>query len=173
MATTKTTTKTTTTRTRAAAGTKSQPAESVDTTAAASTPEVVDLNRVSKPLYAYVGAADLAVAKLRTLPDAYVSGVNSAVNSAQAQVTNARSSVKTLPVAVRGQLTALPSKAKVTYSDLIERGHKVVATVQRNPSTQAALKQAKTARSQAKGATTSALKSVKSVEKVASAVKLG
>ncbi len=178
MATTKATTKTTTTtRTRAAAA-KSKPAESAETKAASTpTPEGIDLNRVSKPLYASVGAADLAVEKLRTLPDAYASGVNSAVNSAQAQVSSARgsvkSSVKTLPVAVRGQLTALPSKAKVTYSELVERGHKLVTTVQQSPSTQAALKQAKTARAQAKGATTSALKSVKSVEKVAGAVKLG
>jgi len=174
MATEKTTTTTrSTTRTRAASGTKTQAKAAAPQVTSESTPDVVDLSPVSKPLYAYVGAADLAVSKLRTLPEVYVQGVNSAVNSAQAQVSQARGSVKTLPVTVRGQLTALPAKAKDTYSELVERGHKLVTTVQNSPNTQAALKQAKTARAQAKGATTSALKSVKSVEKVASAVKLG
>jgi hypothetical protein len=175
MATAKSTTPRTTRTRTAATGTKTTRTK----TAAApvvtpeATPEVIDLNPVSKPLYAYVGAADLAVEKLRALPETYVQGVTSARNSAQAQVNQARGSVKTLPVTVREQLTALPGKAKDTYSELVERGHKLVTTVQKSPNTQAALKQAKTARAQAKGATTSALKSVKSVEKVASAVKIG
>jgi len=174
MAAAKSTTTPTTTRTRTATtGTKAKATKPAADESPVVTPDVVDLNPVSKPLFAYVGAADLAVEKLRALPEAYAQGVNSAVSSAQAQVNQARGSVKTLPVVVRGQLTALPNKAKDTYAELVERGHKLVTTVQQNPSTQAALKQAKTARAQAKGATTSALKSVKSVEKVASAVKIG
>lgn len=138
-----------------------------------STPDVVDVNRVSKPLFAYVGVADLAVEKLRALPEAYAQGVKSSVSSAQAQVNQARGSVKTFPIVVRGQITALPNKAKDTYAELVERGHKLITTVQNNPSTQAALKQAKAARAQAKGATTSALKSVKSAEKAAADVEVG
>lgn len=121
----------------------------------------IDLTKVSKPLYAYVGVADLAVEKLRALPDAYSHGVS----TAQAQVNQARGSVKTLPVAVREQLSTLPTKAKSAYDDLVGRGQKLVSTVRNNPNTKAAVHQAKTARSQAKGAATSVRRSVSSAEK--------
>jgi hypothetical protein len=156
------TAKTTTTRTRntATVGAKAQTkASTVDASA------VVDLNRVSKPLYAYVGVADLAVEKLRALPDVYVSGVK----TAQASVNQAAGSVKTLPVVVREQLSTIPAKAKGTYADLVKRGQKLATTVRNNPNTKAAVAQAKTARSQAKGAATSARRSVNSAEKVAEA----
>jgi hypothetical protein len=126
---------------------------------------VVDLARVRKPFYAYVGVADLAVATLRTLPVVYSVGVQ----TAQSQVNSARGSVKTLPVAVLEQLTSLPDKAKGTYADLAKRGEKLVKTVRNNPNTQVAVAQAKTARSQAKGAATSLRRSTSSAEKVASA----
>jgi hypothetical protein len=129
------------------------------------TDAVIDLTRVSKPFYAYVGVADLAVSKLRTLPDFYAAGLH----TAQAQVSTARGSVKTLPVIVREQLTSLPDKAKGTYSDLVKRGEKLVKTVRNNPNAKAAVTQAKTARSQAKGAATSVRRSVNSAEKAAGA----
>ena len=124
---------------------------------------VIDLERVRKPFYAYVGVADFAVEKLRHLPEVYVHGVN----TAQAQVQQARGSVKTLPVTVREQLSALPSKASSTYADLVKRGQKLVTTVRNNPNAKLAVKQAKTARSQAKAATTSVRRSVISAEKAA------
>jgi hypothetical protein len=158
------TAKSTTTRTRTpTTGTKPRTKAAAAKT---TTPDVVDVNRVSKPLYAYVGIADLAVEKLRTLPEAYAQSVS----STQAQV---RGSVKTLPIVVRGQLTALPNKAKDTYADLVERGHQLISTLQNNPGAKAALKQAKTARAQAKGATTSAFRSVKSAEKGLADVEVG
>jgi hypothetical protein len=158
------TAKSTTTRTRTATtGTKPRTKAAAAKT---TTPDAVDVNRVSKPLYAYVGIADLAVEKLRTLPEAYAQSVS----STQAQV---RGSVKTLPIVVRGQLTALPNKAKDTYADLVERGHQLISTLQNNPGAKAALKQAKTARAQAKGATTSAFRSVKSAEKGLTDVEVG
>jgi hypothetical protein len=125
----------------------------------------IDLNRVRKPFYAYVGVADLAVEKLRALPEVYVAGVN----TAQAQVNVAREQVKTLPVVVREQLSTLPTKARSTYAELVTRGQKLVKTVSNNPNTKAAVRQAKTAKSQAKGATTSARRSVNSAEKAAEA----
>lgn len=126
---------------------------------------VIDIARVRKPFYAYVGVADLAVAKLRTLPDYYTAGVH----TAQSQVNTARGSVKTLPVVVREQISSLPDKAKGTYADLVKRGEKLVKTVRNNPNTEAAVAQAKTARAQVKGATTSARRSASSAEKVAEA----
>jgi hypothetical protein len=163
------TAKTTTTRTRstatASAKARTKPA-AVDATA------VIDLDRVRKPFYAYVGVADLAVEKLRALPEVYSHGFS----TAQAQVHQARGSVKNLPDNVReqvreqletlpNQLQALPAKARGTYADLVKRGHKLVTSVRNNPSTKAALKQAKTARAQAKGAATSVRRTVSSVEK--------
>jgi len=163
------TAKTTTTRTRstatASAKATSKPA-AVDATA------VIDLDRVRKPFYAYVGVADLAVEKLRALPEVYVHGVT----TAQAQVSQARGSVKSLPDNVREQLQALPTqlqalpaKARGTYADLVKRGEKLVTSVRNNPNTKAALKQAKTARAQAKGAATSVRRAAGSAEKVAEA----
>lgn len=158
------TAKATTTRTRTprastakAKATASTKAGSVDASA------VIDLNKVSKPLYAYVGAADLAVEKVRTLPSAYVSSVK----SAQAQVSQATDSVRTFPNTVLESISALPSKAKGTYADLVKRGHKLVGVVSKNPNTQIAAKQAKTARAQAKGAATSVRRSATTVSKQA------
>lgn len=159
------TAKTTTTRTRstatASAKARTKPA-AVDATA------VIDLDRVRKPFYAYVGVADLAVEKLRALPEVYSHGFT----TAQAQVSHARGSVKSLPENVREQLEtlptqlqALPNKARGTYADLVKRGHKLVTSVRNSPSTKAAIKQAKTARAQAKGAATSVRRTVGSVEK--------
>lgn len=153
------TTKATTTRTRstatASAKARTKPA-TVETTA------VVDLDRVRKPFYAYVGVADLAVEKLRALPEVYVHGFS----TAQAQVKQARGSFKTLPESVREQVQALPKKAGESYADLVSRGHKLVATVRNNPNAKAAVRQAKTARAQAKGAATSVRRSVSSVERL-------
>ncbi len=162
------TAKTTTTRTRSTATAttraRSKPA-AVEATA------VVDLDRVRKPLYAYVGVADLAVEKLRALPEVYTHGFT----TAQAQVSQARGSFKNLPDSVREQLQALPKKASGTYADLVKRGQKLVKTVRDNPNTQAAVRQAKTARSQAKAAATSARRSASSAEQVAeqTAAKVG
>jgi hypothetical protein len=157
------TTKTAGTRTRstatASAKARTKPA-TVDATA------VIDLDRVRKPFYAYVGVADLAVEKLRTLPEVYTHGFT----TAQAQVNHARGSVKTLPDSVREQLQTLPTKARGTYADLVDRGHKLVTTVRNNPNAKAAVRQAKTARTQAKGAATSVRRSVGSVEKAVETV---
>ena len=46
--------------------------------AAAVVDAVLDLTKVRKPFYAYVGAADFAVEKLRHLPEAYINGWSSA-----------------------------------------------------------------------------------------------
>jgi ElaB/YqjD/DUF883 family membrane-anchored ribosome-binding protein len=162
------TTKATTTRTRstatASAKARTKPA-TVETTA------VIDLDRVRKPFYAYVGVADLAVEKLRALPEVYTQGFT----TAQAQVNHARGSFKTLPESVREQISALPKKAGESYAELVSRGHKLVTTVRNNPNTKAAVRQAKTARAQAKGAATSVRRSVNSTSRVveSTAAKVG
>ena len=154
------TAKATTTRTRSTA---TVDAKARTKAGSADADAVVDLTRVRKPFYAYVGVADFAVEKLRTLPDVYADRVH----DAQKQVKVARGSVKTLPDTVREQISVLPNKAKDTYADLVKRGEKLVKTVRNNPNTQAAIKQAKTARTQAKGAATSVRKAALSAEKAA------
>jgi hypothetical protein len=172
--------KTTTSRTRstASATTKARTTKPAPVKASVDATAVVDLDRVRKPFYAYVGVADLAVEKLREIPSFYSHGFS----TAQAQVNQARGSVKSLPDSVREQLEtiptqlqALPKKARGTYADLVKRGHKLVTSVRNNPNTKAALKQAKTARTQAKGAATSVRRAAGSAEKVAesTAAKVG
>jgi hypothetical protein len=160
MATVKTTTARTPRASAKATTTRTRSTATVDATAktkagTVSADAVVDLNRVRKPFYAYVGVADLAVAKLRTLPDYYTSSVQ----TAQEQVNVARGSVKTIPVVVRDQITSIPEKVGATYADLVKRGEKLVKTVRSNPNTKAAVDSAKNAKSQAKGAATSLRKS--------------
>ncbi len=120
----------------------------------------VDLTKVRKPFYAYVGAADFAVEKLRHLPEVYIHGLN----TAQSQVSD---SFKALPTTMREQLTGLPDRAKDAYADFVKRGEKLVKTVRTNPNAQAAIRQAKTARSQAKAATTSVRRAAGSAQKAA------
>ncbi len=174
------TAKTTTTRTRstATASTRARTTKAAPVKATVDATAVVDLDRVRKPFYAYVGVADLAVEKLRELPSFYSHGVT----TAQAQMNQARGSVKNLPESVReqletlpNQLQALPAKARGTYADLVKRGHKLVTSVRNSPSTKAAVEQAKTARAQAKGAATSMRRAAGAVEKAveSNAAKVG
>ncbi|HEX4015704.1 MAG TPA: hypothetical protein VHX15_03120 [Frankiaceae bacterium] len=178
MAAAKTTTTRTRTTTRAPRATAAASAKAQTKPVTVETTAVVDLDRVRKPFYAYVGVADLAVEKLRELPSFYSQGFT----NAQAQVNQARGSVKGLPESVRSQLEtiptqlqALPAKARGTYADLVKRGHKLVTSVSNNPSTKAAVKQAKTARAQAKGAATSIRRAAGAAEKAveSNATKVG
>lgn len=156
------TAKTTTTRTRStttASKARTKPA-AVDATT------VIDLDRVRKPFYAYVGVADLAVEKLRALPEVYSHGFT----TAQAQVKNLPESVREQIETLPDQLQALPAKARGTYADLVKRGEKLVTSVRNNPNTKAAIKQAKTARAQAKSAATSVRRAATSAEKAAESV---
>jgi hypothetical protein len=127
-----------------------------DVGAAVGADTTVDLDRVRKPFYAYVGVADLAARTLRALPEAYTAGVTESVDA-----------VKTLPIVVRGQLAAIPAKARDAYTDLADRGQKLVTSVLKSASTKAAVEQVKTARSQVKGAATSVRKAAAAGEKAA------
>jgi hypothetical protein len=144
-----------TTKVTAGAGAKSTGAKS-KVGAAVEADTTVDLDRVRKPFYAYVGVADLAARKLRALPEAYTAGVSESVDA-----------VKTLPIVVRGQLAGLPAKARDTYADLANRGQKLVTSVLNSASTRAAVDQVKTARSQVKGAATSVRRAAGATEKAA------
>ena len=127
----------------------------------------VNLSAVRRPLYAYVGAADFAVEKLRDLPTVgaqRVQEVQASVKQAQAQATE---QAKARRAAVRQQLNELPDKARALYTDFVVRGQKLVTNLRNNPEASNAVNEAKNAVRQVKGATTSAKNAAKSGEKAA------
>lgn len=132
------------------------------------------LNEVRKPLYAYVGAADLAVEKLRELPSRYTAELKKRrgdAESIQTQVkdlpTTLQKQVKDLPQTVKSQLTEISEKVNEVYEDLAGRGERLVTSVRKDPATQSAVEHGKTAVRQAKGARTSARKAAGDVSKAA------
>jgi hypothetical protein len=145
----------------------------VDATAASKKGGVIDadvevnLSAVRRPLYAYVGAADFAVEKLRDLPAVSaqrVQEVQASVKQVQAQ---AAEQAKARRAAVREQLNELPNKARAYYTDFVVRGQKLVTNLRNNPEAQNAVNEAKAAVSEVKDAGTHAKRATKSGEKAA------
>ena len=127
----------------------------------------INLSAVQRPLYAYVGAADFAVEKLRELPTVSAQRLQEVQQSvAQAQV-QATEQAKARRAQVREQLNQLPDKARAVYTDFVVRGQKLVTNLRNNPEANQAANEAKNAVRQAKGATTSAKNAAKSGEKAA------
>jgi hypothetical protein len=124
----------------------------------------VPVNEATKPLFAYVGASDLAVEALRALPARYVATTKELRGSLTAQVKElpaAAKELRTLPTLVQNQVVALQDKALVRYTELAVRGEKLVASIRRQSATQQAAKAVKTTVAQAKGTTTTATKAAK------------
>ena len=134
--------------------------------------KTIDLTVATKPLYAGVGIADLAVEAVRD----YAADV-------QKKLTDVRGDFKSFDLSANGlrtQATArvveLPTKAQsylgenvatVTgaYSDLIVRGEGLVKRIRNQESTKAAVKSAKTTTAKAKTTKTQATKATKSTAK--------
>lgn len=91
-----------------------------------------------KPLYAVVGAGDLAVANIKELPGTLLA-----------------------------QAAGLPGKAFATYGLLVDRGQQLVGSIRKGSATQKAGSQIKVAKAQAKAATTSVTKAAKATAKAA------
>jgi hypothetical protein len=145
----------------------------VDTAAATRKGKVVDadveinLSAVQRPLYAYVGAADFAVEKLRELPTVYVQRVQEVQAGVKQVQVQAQEQAKARRAELRDQLNELPVKARALYTDFVVRGQKLVVNLRNNPEAQEAVAEAKTAVRQVKGASTSAKKAAKSGEAAA------
>lgn len=105
-------------------------------------------------IYAYVGAADYAVEQLRALPR-YQGAVVEALRS---QVKDLQSQAGKLPQTLQSSLTTLSGRVTGTYSEFANRGEKLVSGIRKDPATQAAVEQTKTAKSQVKAARTSVKK---------------
>jgi hypothetical protein len=109
-----------------------------------------------KPLYAYVGAGDFAVQKIRKLPELYTD-----------VRTNYATAVKDLPGSLRSTLHDLSGRATELYSDFAQRGERVVTTIRRQPATQKAVDEAKTAVRQTRTAAAHATRSARAAGKAA------
>ena len=96
-----------------------------------------------KPLFAVVGAGDIAIENIKELPTQLV----------------------TQAVTFVPRITEIPSKAFSTYGGLVERGEKLVRSIRKSSATEKAGAQIKTAKTQVKAATTSATKAAKATAK--------
>jgi hypothetical protein len=130
---------------------------------------------VRKPLYASVGAADLAVEKLLTLPAAYGTEVRrlsdrvSQIPSQAAKVpVQVGSAVLSLPETVGSQISDLQGRATRIYNTFVNRGEQRVAGIRRSPSTEEAVKRTKTAVSQPRAARTSTRRAAAATGRAAS-----
>jgi hypothetical protein len=168
MATTRSTSRGTT---RPAARSTSRPTARATTQARTGQAEVkVPLAEVRKPLYASVGAADLAVAKLLALPTTTgteVRRLSDRVGALPVQAarvpTQVSSAVRALPATVTSQISDLQGRASDLYNSFADRGERRVASIRRNPSTEEAVSRTRTAVSQSRAARTSTRRAAEAV----------
>ncbi len=137
-----------------------------------------DVAEATKPLFAVVGVADLAIEQAKDVPALYVAEVK----KAQARLENVPTVVKTLPEQVKTLRTDVETrvekateKATELYAQLTVRGERLVTQIRRQPSTEAAIAEGKEAVRKAEAAATAAKKSVKAGEKAVedAAAKIG
>ena len=124
-----------------------------------------------KPLFAYVGVADLAIERAKEIP-AELTELNKTVSTkVQALVAE----VPALPATVRTNVEKATEKATDLYSKLTVRGERLVTQIRRQPATEAAIAEGKEAVRKAEAAATAARKSVKAGEKAVegAAAKIG
>src|SRR3954468_5239227 len=118
----------------------------------------VTITESSKPLYALVGANDLAVEKLRD----GLTVLQERGTKLQERAKTLPQEYKTLPTTVKTYATDVTGKAGAVIDELSTRGHKVVDQIRRRPATKRAVAQTKTAKSNAKATKTSATKAAQS-----------
>ena len=118
-----------------------------------------------KPLFAYVGVADLAIERAKEIP-AELTELNKTVSTkVQAFVAEVPAQVQALPVTVRTNVEKAGEKAADLYAKLTVRGERLVTQIRRQPATEAAIAEGKEAVRKAEAAATAAKKSVKAGEK--------
>ena len=131
--------------------------------------------QAKKPLFAYVGVADLAIERAKEIP-AELTELNKTVGTkVQAFVAEVPAQAKALPVTVRTNVEKATEKATDLYTKLTVRGEKLVTQIRRQPATEAAIAEGKAAVKKAEAAATAAKKSVKAGEQAVedAAAKIG
>jgi hypothetical protein len=134
-----------------------------------------DADQAKKPLFAYVGVADLAIERIKDVP-AELTELNKTVSTkVQALVADVPAQVQALPVTVRTNVEKASEKATDLYTKLTIRGERLVSQIRRQPATEAAIAEGKEAVRKAEAAATAARKSVKAGEKAVegAAAKIG
>jgi hypothetical protein len=128
-----------------------------------------------KPLYAVVGAGDLAVENIKDLPVQVVAQATTILPKTTAFIAEVPGKVLGLRGDAQTRATALTGKAFETYGELVERGQKLVGSIRRGSAAQTAEARIKTAKSQTKAATTSTTKAAKATAKAVedAAAKIG
>lgn len=130
-----------------------------------------DAEQAKKPLFAYVGVADLAIERVKDLP----AELTEVSKKAQAALAEVPAQVQALPVTVRTNVEKATEKASDLYTKLTIRGERLVTQIRRQPATEAAIAEGKAAVRKAEAAATAARKSVKADEQAveAAATKIG
>jgi ferritin-like metal-binding protein YciE len=124
-----------------------------------------DAEQAKKPLFAYVGVADLAIERIKDVP-AELTELNKTVSTkVQAFVAEVPAQVQALPVTVRSNVEKASEKATDLYAKLTVRGERLVGQIRRQPATEAAIAEGKEAVRKAEAAAIAARKSVKAGEK--------
>ncbi|MBX6389026.1 MAG: hypothetical protein IRZ08_08505 [Frankia sp.] len=174
--------RTSTARSRTAASTSAASSTGAGAATSASTPRPSagaqangarpQLSDVRRPLYASVGAADMAVEKLRALPttaSSEVRRISDKVGELTIEAvkipTQVGSVVRALPDAVSAQLSDVAGRAAQLYNSWADRGEQRVTGIKRNPATTQAVSRTRTAVSRTKAASTSARRAADAVGK--------
>jgi F0F1-type ATP synthase membrane subunit b/b' len=132
-----------------------------------------------KPLFAYVGVADLAIERAKEIPADLTVATTNVTKKAQALLADVPAQVTALPVTVRTNVEKANKKATDLYAKLTVRGERLVKAIRRQPSTEAAIAEGKQAVRKATeasvAAATAAKKSAKAGEQAVedAAAKIG
>ena len=134
-----------------------------------------DADYAKKPLFAYVGVADLAIERAKEVPAQLTVATTEVTKKAQALLAEVPAQVTALPVTVRTNVDKATEKATEVYTKLTVRGERLVKAIRRQPATEAAIAEGKEAVRKAEAAATAAKKSVKAGEKAVedAAAKIG
>jgi hypothetical protein len=116
-----------------------------------------EISEASKPLFAVVGVADLAIEQAKDVP----ADLTAQVSKVQARLADVPARVKTIPE----QLERANQKATDLYAKLSVRGERLVTQIRRQPATQATLAEGKEAVRKAEASAVAAKKTAQAGEK--------
>jgi len=119
-----------------------------------------DVAGATKPLYAYVGAADLVLEQARRVPGE----VSTRLAEVPTSVRTIPTQVKALREDVETRVEKVTEKASDLYAQLTVRGERLVTQIRRQPATEAAIAEGKEAVRKAEAAAVAARNSVKAGE---------
>lgn len=120
-----------------------------------------DVADAARPLYAVVGAADLAIEQVKDVPVDFVAQVG----KVQARLAEVPAQVQALRPAVEIRVERANKVASDVYAQLSVRGERLVTAIRRQPATETAVVEGKAAVRKGEAAAGAAKKSVKAGEK--------